>query len=49
MNEKDNTKSPIGRTWSEVRQELFTPEEIAASNFRVALVAEIIKVRREKD
>ena len=48
MNKKDNTKSPIGRSWSEVRQELFTPEEIAASDLRVALVGQIIKARRER-
>ena len=28
--------------------ELFTPEEIAESNLRVALVGEIIKARQEK-
>lgn len=42
-------KSSIGRTWSEVRKELFTPEEIAESDLRVALIGEIIKVRQEKE
>lgn len=38
----------IGRSWPEARAELFTPEEIAESNLRVALVGEIIKARQEK-
>ena len=35
-------------TWDEVQKDLFTPEEIAESNLRVALVGEIIKARKEK-
>ncbi len=38
----------IGRSWTEARDELFTPEEIAKSNLRVALVGEFIKARQEK-
>lgn len=38
----------IGSSWDEVRDELFTPEEIAASNLRVALIGELIKARQEK-
>lgn len=38
----------IGRNWDEVRAELFTPEEIAASDLRVALIGELIKARQEK-
>lgn len=38
----------VGRNWTEARAELFTPEEIAESNLRVALVGEIIKARQEK-
>lgn len=38
----------IGRSWDEVRAELFTPEEIAESNLRVALIGELIKARQEK-
>ena len=30
----------IGESWEEVRRELFTPEELAASELRVALVVE---------
>lgn len=38
----------IGGTWDELQKELFTPEEIAASNLRVALIGELIKARQEK-
>ena len=37
-----------GGTWAELRKQLFTPEEIAASDFRVALIGELIKARQEK-
>ena len=36
------------RTWDEVRKELYTPEENAASDLRVALIGELIKARKEK-
>lgn len=38
----------IGLSWEEARQQLFTPEEIAESNLRVALIGELIKARQEK-
>ena len=38
----------IGRSWDELEKEIFTPEEIAASDLRVALMGEIIKARQEK-
>ncbi len=38
----------IGHSWDEIEQELFTPEEIAASDLRVALIGELIKARQEK-
>lgn len=38
----------IGRSWDEVRAEFFTPEEIAESDLRVALIGELIKARQEK-
>ena len=38
----------IGHSWSEVRAELFTPQEIAESDLRVALIGELIKARQEK-
>ena len=40
--------SAIGGTWEELEKELFTPEEIAASDLRVALIGELIQARREK-
>ena len=39
---------PIGRSWDEVRAQLLTPEEIAESNLRVALMGELIRARQEK-
>lgn len=40
--------SALGGTWDELQKELFTPEEIAASNLRVSLIGELIKARQEK-
>lgn len=37
-----------GHEWGQVRNELFSKEEITESNLRVALVGEIIKAREEK-
>ena len=42
-----NTNS-IGRTWADVRKALFTKEEIAESDLRVALIGELIKARKEQ-
>ena len=39
--------SAIGESWEDVRRELFTPEEIAESDLRVALIGELIKARQE--
>lgn len=36
-----------GTTWKDVRGEIFTPEEIAESDLRVALIGELIKARKE--
>ena len=36
------------KTWDEVRTELFTPEEIAESDLRVALMSELIAARKEQ-
>ena len=38
----------IGMSWEEFEKEYFTPEEIAASDLRVAIIGELIKARREK-
>ena len=36
-------------SWEELRAELFTPEEIAASNLRVAIMGELLKARQDKN
>ncbi len=38
----------IGRDALEYMDTLLTPEEVAGSNFRVALIGELIKARQEK-
>lgn len=38
----------IGRSWEELEKEVFTPEEIAESNLRVAIVGALIKARQEQ-
>lgn len=38
----------IGLSWEEARQKLFTPEEIAESNLRVAVIGKLIKHSQEK-
>jgi len=35
-------------TWEDVRNEVFTPEEIAESDLRVALIGELTKARKER-
>ncbi len=41
-------KSAIGDSWDDVRAEIFTPEEIQASNLRVDLMCAFIKARNEQ-
>ena len=43
-----NHSSSIGHSWEEVRQEIFSPEEIVESDLRVALIGEIVKARKER-
>ena len=38
----------IGDSWEDVRKELFTSEEIAESDLRVAIIGELVKARQEK-
>lgn len=38
----------IGKSWDEVRSQLFTSDEIAESNLRVELIGELIKARHEQ-
>lgn len=48
MSDPVSNTSSIGESWEEARKKLFSPEEIAESNLRVALIGEIIKARKEK-
>jgi predicted XRE-type DNA-binding protein len=38
----------IGESWDDIEKELFTPEEIAASNLRVALMIKLANARKER-
>lgn len=52
MDNRDNiakTNPAVGRSWEEVRKELFTPEEIAESNLRVAIIGKKIKAKKVKN
>lgn len=42
------TNTAIGRSWKQVRLELVSPEEIAASDARVDLMIALSKTRKEK-
>lgn len=44
----NKTISPVGTNWNDFRKEVFTPEEIAESDLRVALITELIKARNEQ-
>lgn len=49
MSNAEIKKNPaIGKSWEEVEKELFTPEEIAASDLRVELICALIEARKEK-
>ena len=45
MNKK--SVSPIDDDWDELKKEIFTPEEIAAGDLRVAIISELIKARQD--
>ena len=40
--------SAVGSRWEDLEREIFTPEEIAESNLRVALIGELIRARQEQ-
>ena len=40
--------SSVGPSWDVVEKALFTPEEIAESDLRVALIGELVKARQER-
>ncbi len=41
------SKTAIGNNWKDVRNDLFTQEEIAATDLRVAIISELICARKE--
>ena len=43
-----NKISPLGTNWNDFEKENFTPEEIAESDLRVAIISEIINTRQEQ-
>lgn len=43
-----NSMTSVGESWKEVRSKMFSPDEIAESDLRVALIGEIIKARKER-
>lgn len=45
---KNKPISPAGESWDEFEKTIYTPEELAASDLRVALASEIIKARQDK-
>lgn len=46
---KERGNEAIGGEWDDTfDKELFTPEEIVASDLRVALISELVKARNEK-
>ena len=46
--EKVKNNPAIGSSWEDVEKRLFTPEEIAEGDLRVALILELIDARKEK-
>lgn len=42
------TTDALGYEWQDVRKELFTQEEQAESDLRVALIGELIKARQDR-
>lgn len=43
----DKKVSPIGRSWDEVEAEIFTAEELTASDARVAIMLALIEARQK--
>ena len=44
---KARGEESLSDEWEQVRKEIFSPEEIAASDLRVSIVKELIKARKE--
>jgi len=45
---RERGEDAISGTWEELRKELFTPEEIAASDLRVAMMIELANARAKR-
>jgi len=45
---RERGSDAIGDSWDDLEKELFTPEEIAASDLRVAMMIEIVRARKER-
>jgi len=45
---RERGEDALGRRWEDVRKELFTPEELAVSDLRVAMMMELVKARKER-
>ena len=41
------SKTAIGSNWKDIRNDLFTQEEIAATDLRVAIISELVRARKE--
>ena len=41
------SETAIGSNWTDIRNDLFTQEEIAATDLRVAIISELIRARKE--
>ena len=41
------SKTAIGSNWKDIRNDLFTQEEIASTDLRVAIISELIRARKE--
>lgn len=46
---KERGEDALSDDWDDVRKEIFTAEEIAESDSRVAVISELIKARQERE
>ena len=46
--DENHNNSFIGSSWEELEKEVYTHEEIAESDLRVAIISEIVRARKEK-
>ena len=45
---RERGSEALGGTWAELRKEIYTPEEIAASDLRVSMMLELVNARQER-